>query len=266
MSKKHRLLAVALACPVVIHAVPVAAQDNAITRPATIPPPAPPAVVIAPPAPVLFPDAQPQAEHFDLYASMREGVDENATVDALTLAMENAWAGNPDMAQIEAVSPGTLAEAARSTRPVLLRHTKRIQEQYRPRIAALFAQYLAPAEATQLAEFYRSESGRRFVKLISRNVSAEASLEDFAETSAITREQLDRDMATTMENTLGGMSPAQLDELERTLVAYPVVYKLRLFAEPMRQLHLQMENEPMLPQDQAEAAQAMTKVFERRLR
>lgn len=266
MLKNHRLLAVALACPVVIHAVPVAAQNNSITRPATIPPPAPPAVRIAPPASVLFPDAQPVAEHFDLYAAMRGGVDDIAAVDAMMLAMENAWAGNSDMAQIEALSPGTLSEAARSTRPVLLRHTKRIQELYQPRIATLFAQYLTPAEASQLAEFYRSEVGRRFVGLISRNISAEASLEDFAETSAITREQLDRDTATTLGNTLGEMSQAQLDELEATLAAYPAVQKLRLFAEPMRQLQLQMENEPMLPQDQAEATEAMTRVFEQRLR
>lgn len=265
MSKTFRLLAVTLACPIVIHAVPVAAQDREITRPPTIPPPAPPAILIDAPG-VPFPNAKPSEEHFALIVAMREGADENAALDAMLVDMENAWARDPDMAKVEAISPGALAEAARSTRPILQRHSKRIQDQYEPQMAALFARYLSPAEASEMAEFYRSEAGRRFVKSLSQNFSGEAALEDYETTTTISREQLDRDTATTVSNTFEQMSRAELDRLEQTFAAYPVLQKQRSFLEPMRVLRLQMENEPLLPQDEAEAMQSIMKVFERRLR
>ena len=263
------LLAAAIGLVVTTH--PVAAQENRGQQAVTIPPPAPPARVLTrPPAPPVRGMAlevlnqEPGPAHFELVDAIEQGVDQGLALENMLAAARSELAANADMAMLEETSPGLIVEVTESMRPALLEHTKRLQALYVPRMAGLFARYLTPEEAGSVAEFYRSDLGRRLLKMLSRNYTADAIFENYETTSEITRDQLDRDMGTTVATTLGQLSPEELAEMEVVIRANPATAKMSVINVKLRALKLEMENQPMTPETERAMQEAMQAVFNRR--
>lgn len=262
--RKSTIAAVLLLCPVVIHAAPAEAQDDAssgATNPkaAQLPP-------VVPPPPVLAGTLEQETapEHVDLYNAMEEGVDESLVIENALAAMRRELAADANIAFLETQSPGLVEELANSVRPTFKEHTTRVREMYLPQMTDLFARYLTPAEAQDAADFYRSAIGRRMLKLLSSNYTIDAMLSDYEEGSAITQDEVNRDVTATVMNTLGELTAEELIEIEQTVTASPGLMKLNMMQGEIRALRMQMENEALSPTSEKAMEAAMTAVFERR--
>lgn len=251
--------ALLLTSPVVIHAVPVSAHKQSAQREYTIPPPAPPAHGKDG---TLVQDAAP--EHYDLYAAMEEGVDQSLVTDNALAAMRRELAADANISLLETQSPGLIADLAESVRPMFKDHTVRVRDMYLPRMTALFARHLTPSEAQEAANFYRSEVGRRMLKLLSSNFTVDAVVSDFDEDAGISREDVNRDLNSTVASAVGEMTPEDLAEIERVVAASPGLLKLNGMQGEIRSLRTKMENEPLLPETEQQMQSAMEAVFAQR--
>lgn len=268
---RSHLAQVTAAIGLVITVHPVAAQDKDAPPALRIPPPAPPAAVRRPPLPPI--QTQPtiktyeqeaSAAHYDLIDAIEEGVDQNLALENGLAAMRRTLAQDPTISALEKESPGLIEEVSESMRPIFVAHSKRVREHYAPQMAALFARYFTDEEAQQLSAFYRSDLGRRLLKLVSRNYTVDAVFEDYETTAEITRDQLDRDMDSTVATTLGTMAQEDVAALEREITTNPALVKMGIVNFELRGLKLRMENEPLTPEAESEMEQAMLDVFARR--
>ncbi|MEO0908154.1 MAG: DUF2059 domain-containing protein, partial [Pseudomonadota bacterium] len=230
----------------------------------------PPAIVIPPPAPIEttpappIPDGAAAPEHYDLYLAMEEGIDQTAATNAVVAAMRRAMAADPNLAMAEEMSPGLIEELANSARPSLKEHQIKVREIYLPRMAALFAQHLTPAEASEAAQFYRSDIGRRVLKLTSSNYSIDAMLGDAITAGQITQEQVDEDAKTTINNVTEQLTQAEILEIGQAALRSPAIMKLNRAQSDIRALRLQMENEPLEKETELAMQSAMEEIFARR--
>ncbi|MEO0700028.1 MAG: DUF2059 domain-containing protein, partial [Pseudomonadota bacterium] len=109
------------------------------------------------------------------------------------------FASVPEIASANAMSPGLIDEMMTELRPIFRDYKKRIGELYRPRMIAILADGLTPSEASDVADFFRSELGRRILGGVSRNYSPDATLDGVAqleedEEFEATREDVETDL------------------------------------------------------------------------
>ncbi len=209
-------------------------------------------------------DAALAPEYFDLHAAMEEAVDEAAAMDASLDVMRRAFEADPNFIVLEQQSPGLIDEVVAGMRPILEGHSKRVNDLYRPRMAAIFARHLTPEEAAIAAEFYRSDIGRRLMKAASGNYSPESAVEGIQNEGTVTQEGVNRDIDNAIAATMRDLSPEDQAELGRTFLQNPALMKLQVVQNDVRAVRLQMENEPLLPEDEQAIEAMMTEIFQRR--
>ena len=195
---------------------------------------------------------------------MEEGIDQTLMIDAAIIAMRRQMATDPNLALAEEMSPGLIDELAQSTRPAFKDHQMRTREIYIPRMAALFAKHLTPAEARAAAQFYRSDIGRRLLKLTSSNYSMDAMLAEAMEENEITQEMVEKDVGTTLSNVVDQLTPEEMRELARASMDNPAIMKLNLAQSEIKAMRVEMENEPLDEQTEREMQAAMEAIFARR--
>lgn len=200
-----------------------------------------------------------------LYAAMQESVDQGVMVDAALAALAREFAATPEFAGAEAQSPGLIAEVTAGLRPIFIAQSDRVRELYRPSTLALLARHLTPTEATSIAEFYRSDIGRRLMGGMSRNYAPDATLSNLADESPVTREQVEADINTATGAALAALTQEEIEQLGRMAMANPALLKLSLIGSAVQEIRVQMENEPLTAEENAAVVAVVEEVFTRRL-
>lgn len=205
------------------------------------------------------------AAYSDLYAAMREGLDEGQIIEGSLAALGREFVANPDFAAAEAISPGLIAEIVDGMRPIIVGQSERLSALYRPTTLSLFARSLTPEEARAIADFYRSDIGRKLLGGLSHSFSPDATLSSIQTNSPVTREQVQTDVNAATSKVIGQMSEAELMEIGRIAMANPALLKLNSISGGVQELRAQMENEPLTAEEDAAIMAVVEDVFGRRL-
>lgn len=206
-----------------------------------------------------------EAVYGDLYAAMQEGLDQRQILESSLTALNREFAVNADFASAEAVSPGLIAEVIDGMRPILEGQSERMMARYRPATLSLFARYLTPDEARMIADFYRSDIGRKLMGGLSQSFSPDATLSSIQTETPVTSEQVQTDINMATSKVIGAMTEEELMEIGRIAIANPALLKLNSISTGVQELRAQMENEPLTAEEQAAVLAVVEDVFTRRL-
>ncbi len=225
------------------------------------------AVLAAPAVPSLPALAQAETSspaeqdaHSDLYRAMEAGINQqqliNRMVDVIVEQMVNT---EPTTILIEDENPGFLKAMRDAMRPAVFRYSERVRLQYRPQMIDLLRDHLTGDEAASLAGFYNSDLGQRLQAAASGNFSSEQTL---ASEGEVTEEAISRDLAVSSARTFTALTAEDRAELIRQASAMPAFAKLAAVQQEIAPIRVRMENEPMLPQEEAALVGAIEAVFE----
>lgn len=224
-----------------------------------------PLAALAPATPALAQaEASNDAAYEELLAAMEAAVDQKLVLDASLAALAREFAGTAEFSEAEAASPGLIAEVVGDIRPIIEGQSARVSKLYRPTTLALFARHLTPAEARDVAAFYRSDLGRKMMGSFSRQFTPEATLSGIETAAPVTREQVQADLGKAASATVSSMSQEDLMELGRQAQANPALLKLSLIGPGVQEIRVQMENEPLTAEEDAALVAVVEDVFGRR--
>jgi hypothetical protein len=223
-------------------ATPGYAQDD------TLPPP------LAPLAePVAAIDANPDHPAYsDLIDAIAEAVDPDAAITAMSATIAREYAEVPQIAALDQAKPGLIDAVVQAMIPVLKAYTARVQEDYRPQMRALFASRLTPAEAVDIATFYRSPTGRKAMSGVSANMSMDNTLADISDEIAAGKDpatikvkdaQVEKDLFGATQSAMKGLSQDDLIAMGRMAREKPALLKLNGMIGDLVALRTRMENE-----------------------
>lgn len=223
-------------------ATPGLAQDAP-----TAPPPAPLA------EPVAASDAIPDHPAYsDLIDAISEAVDPDAAIAAMSATIAREYAEVPQIAALDQAKPGLIDAVVQAMIPVLKTYTARVQQDYRPRMRALFASRLTPAEAVEIATFYRSPTGRKMMSGVSANMSMDNTLADISDHVSAGKDptainvkdaQVEKDLFGATQSAMKGLSQDDLIAMGRMALEKPALLKLNGMIGDMIALRTRMENE-----------------------
>lgn len=224
-----------------------------------------PLAVLAPAAPALAQagDASDPA-YADLYAAMEGSIDQSLMIDKALMVLAREFASSPEFKATEAASPGLIDEIITGLRPIFIAQSERVRRLYRPSNLALLARELKPEEAVSVADFYRSDLGRRLMGRMAENYSPDATLSNLEAESPVTAEQVQTDIGNATRATISTMSQDDLEALGKLAMAKPELLKLSLIGNGVQQLRAQMENEPLTAEEEAAIVAVIDDVFIRR--
>lgn len=224
-----------------------------------------PLAALAPATPALAQaEASNDAAYEELFAAMEAAIDQKLVLDASLAALAREFAGTAEFSQAEAASPGLIAEVVGNIRPIIEGQSARVSKLYHPTTLALFARHLSPAEARDVAAFYRSDLERKMMGNFSRQFTPEATLSGIETAAPVTREQVQADLGKAASATVSAMSQDDLMELGRQAQANPALLKLSLIGPGVQEIRVQMENEPLTAEEDAAIVAVVEDVFGRR--
>lgn len=219
------------------------------------------------PAPEAILIANPYADHpayADLITAIEQTVDQDQMISGVVSAMKRQFASMPEFAEADADSPGLIEEVAASLRPIIIRQNRRVEALYRPEMVALFASSLTPAEARSIAEFRRSDLGRKLVGNIVQAYAPDTIFSAIQSETPVTAEQVREDLSTAVVSGIGQLSPEELRQLGEMMMANPALLKLRQVNPAIQQIRVKMENEPPTTEENTAIDEAVQAVFDRR--
>ncbi|MEL6737720.1 MAG: DUF2059 domain-containing protein [Pseudomonadota bacterium] len=201
---------------------------------------------------------------------MIEGVDTEAALDATMIVVRREFASVPEIAAANAMSPGLIDEMMTEMRPLMRDYQERVRVLYRPRMIAILADGLTPAEASDVAAFYRSELGRRILGGVSRNFSPDATLDSVSELEEdedfeATREDVETDLLNASAASMQELRDEDFATLARLAAEKPALLKLNAIMPQIVSMRAEMENEQTTSEEDARLQSAIEGVFERRL-
>jgi hypothetical protein len=245
-------------------ATPGHAQDD------TIPPPLAPRA--APAAPV---SADPDHPAFgDLIDAINEVVDRDATLAAMSATIAREYAQIHEIAALESVKPGLIDVVIEAMMPVLRSYSERIQQEYRPQMKATLAYRLTPAEAMDIAAFYRSPTGRKLMSGVSRNTSMESTLSGISDAVMTGKDpaditigsaQVKQDITGAAQAGVEALSEDELIDLGRLALEKPALLKLNSMVGDIIALRTSMENEQPTAEENAAIEAAVITAVTRHL-
>ncbi len=207
-----------------------------------------------------------------LIGAMEAGVDQQAAYDGLLASVAREYAKVPEFAQIEAAKPGFIDAVIAAIRPTMIAYSERVRADYRPRMQAVLASHLTPAEARDVAEVYLSPPGRKMMAGVSRNVSADSVVSGIgtaladgreADDYEVTRAQVETDMRRTMGAVLNELTPADFAEFARIAKEKPAILKMQAIRPDIMALRTKMENEQPNAEESAKLEEAVVAVVTR---
>lgn len=250
-------------------AMPAQAQEQ---------PPAPPPIAVAPPpaagaAPIV--SADPDHPAFDdLITAITEAVDQDAAYNAMAVTIAREYAKVPEIAALEKIKPGLIDAVVRSMQPVMKTIGNRVQRDYRPRSRAVLARKLMPAEAEDIAAFYRSPLGRKLVGSASRRTTMDNTLTGIADHIAAGKDPnsivvestaVQKDILGTASSAVGALTSDELAELGRLALEKPALLKLNSMIGDMIILQTAMANEQPNAEELAALEAAVTTAMTRHM-
>ncbi len=249
-----------LALAALLAAQPALAQS---APPPTMPPP-PPVSTFNAKAPTI---ANPQSDHpayLDLIAAIESTVDMDALLTNGLGAVKRQFQADPNLAAAESESPGLIDEIIAGMRPVVEKHNARVSAIYRPRMAALTADYLTPEEAASVAAFYRSDLGRKLMGGVFANYDMDKTVATAMQDKPVTEAEVQADILSAVGKGMQTMDAKDMVAMGKMSQENPALLKLAVIGPPMQRLRTQMENEPLLPEDDAAILKVVETVFAKR--
>ncbi len=188
--------------------------------------------------------AQAVDAHADLYASMEEGIDNRAMVDGTMRALRLQFAANPDIAAAERMKAGLIDNMIEAIRPTMSEYSERVRIEYRPRMIALLEEKLTAKEAVDLAQFYRSDLGRKLLSGISTNYQPDNVLSTISTERKVTAEDVSKDMRNASGRTVESFTQQELMQIGTLAMEKPALLKLGTLGPEMNAIRAQMEEAP----------------------
>lgn len=206
--------------------------------------------------------------HADLYAAIEEGVDKELMLDnIIDTALTEIINIEPMFELMEAERPGFLDGMGKIMRPILARHSNRLQEIYRPQMIAIFKGGLNADEATQIATFYRSEVGRKLLGGVGASYTGAQSVRSAIENpdGEIPRDKLEADIERAGIKAYLSLSAAERQIISDTETQTPAFAKFSSVLPAVNALRFDMENAPLSPEDEAAIETDLTDFIARHL-
>lgn len=236
---------------------------------------APPAIAQKPSMPLPPPPVEIQPDHpayGDLIDAMNAAIDQDAALDAMSATIAREYGKVPQIAAMEQAKPGLIDAIVLAMRPTLKTYGQRVQADYRPRTRAMLANYLTPADAEDLAAFYRSPLGRKLMGQASRSLTMDSTLSGIGDDISAGKDptevtidsaQINSDIDKASRSAVGALSEDDLAELGRLTMEKPALLKLAAIRDDMLALRTQMENEQPTPAEAAAIERAVIGTLER---
>jgi len=208
----------------------------------------------------------PASNHARLYDAVNEPFDSPEAFDAAVREVARRLTqGDPGMAEIEAQFPGFSLEMMQRIEPVIRQYFNRTQAIYRPQFIAAVAETFSEAEASQLADFYSSNIGRRMLNVAALNslsgVVLDAQLADQDVTSAM----IEAERSDNMRRTREALTAAEEAEIVRELLRIPAVYRMPELSRRTVAIQVAMNNEPMTPDEEREVERIVRTTVNQRM-
>lgn len=245
-------------------AAPGQAQD-----PRPVPPPPQPVYLAQPQVSGDAPVASADPDHpafGDVIDAMTEAVDQEIALDNMSASIAREYAKVPEIAALEAVKPGLIDATVQAMRPILMTVSARVQREYRPRMQAVLARKLSPAEAMDIAAFYRSPLGMKMIGGATRGLTMENSLSSVSEFMAegkdpadmeVSRSQVEKDITSAALSGIGALTGDELQQMGRLAQEKPALLKLNALIGDIISLRTQMENEQPTAEENAAIEKAV---------
>ena len=189
----------------------------------------------------------------DVFAAMQEGIDRERMVDAVcaTFARQLTTA-SPQLVEVEAAFPGFSGAIAEAIKPVMRAYSARVTDAYRPRMIAIFRQMLTESEARDVAALYRSPIGRKLLGGVSTSFEGTAIIASGLRDRDIDADAVKADTEIAARRSVGLLSQDEITALGELAMRRPGVLKMGKVGEKVTALRVQMENEPLIPAEEAE--------------
>jgi hypothetical protein len=200
----------------------------------------------------------------DLIAAIEESVDQDVVIDNALTALRREFAETPEFAAAEAASPGVIAEVVAGMRPILVEQNERVTALYRPEMVALLANRLTPEEATSIAAFYRSASGRKLIGNVASAYSPDATLSNIESDGPITADQVGKDINSAVNSAIEELSEEERRKMTAEALNHPALFKLLPINPGIQAIRVKMENEPLTPSEEAAVVALIESIFDRR--
>ncbi len=212
-----------------------------------------PALAAAPTPVPSSPGTSADAPYFAVLDAIESGLDQEAAfrVVAGTIASELARS-SPEMIEAEASYPGLSEALTQAILPSLRRHSQEVQAKFRPRLAAALKRQFTPEQAQDVAVFYRSPIGRKLMHKVERNYDGRATVTAAMREQSVGLADVQVDERTMISRSLSELTQADLAELGRLVQTRTHLLKLDKAARAMAPIRVQMENEPMRPEIEAQ--------------
>lgn len=208
-----------------------------------------------------------QSSHAALVDTIQANADMDAIMAKVLAETDRQLRFEPSVANLEAQNPGIITQMVEGMAPTLRLYQDRIRQQYKPDMIAAAHEVFTAEEAQELTNFYGSEVGQRFLKLLSRNFSVSNMLEGAIDQKfEVTADEIRRDNAVTVSQTLGALSADDIREIEAMLNGSAAIAKMPLFSERALAVQLLIENEPPSPSEQRALEQVVSRIMTDRLK
>jgi hypothetical protein len=222
------------------------------------------ALMAAPSAAQAQSEAAPDPAYGDLISAIEGTVDQDQMINGAVNALKRQFASTPEFAAADAASPGLIDEVATGLRPILYQQNRRVQMLFRPEMIALFARNLTPAEARSIADFYRSDLGRKLVGNVAQAYTPDATLSGLKDETPVTADQVREDISSAVVSGIGQLSPDELRQMGEMAIANPALLKLQQVNPAIQQIRVKMENEPLTAEENAAVVAVVEGVFTKR--
>ena len=91
-------------------------------------------------------------------------------------------------------------------------------------------------------------------------------IEGAIDDTKVTADAIRRDQQTTVSQTLGALSPAEMQEIQAALAGSVAITKMPQFAQRTMAVQLMIENEPPSASEQQAIEQAITRILSERFK
>lgn len=202
--------------------------------------------------------------HERILVAMEAGVDFEEQISSVidTMAKQLVTA-TPELLELEGQFPGLSRKAAEAMRPTFRSYSTRVRELYRPRFIAVFAEMFTPAEAEDVADFYASPVGRRLLGAVSDAYDGSEIVAAAVKGGDISDAAIMSDTSRAARRAVARMSEDELTAMGELAQRKPALLKLATLNERLRPFRVEMENAPMLPEEEKALEYAITTAMEK---
>jgi hypothetical protein len=172
------------------------------------------------------------------------------------------------MAQVAKRNPGMRDEFRTIAVPYLKVWMDRSTRVMRQRVAVRLSNYLSPAEAAEIGQFYGSPVGRKLMRTVSRNMSFDNTIDQAVQSpgsgqvTPVSQADLDTSVSTGVAKLLPTLTPAERAEF-LAFSRKPAYAKLHLIPKAMEGVEQPGIDEMSTAEERDGFAKAVRGLFER---